>query len=221
MVKREDKNKFLINLLDVALEVLALNEIGDIILLIVLLAVSAGLVLLHVLVALGELAEGSKAVGAKLVQDTGDELGEFLLLAVAVEGESVGGDGGVDYITITKTISVCCFPVIGWGWICTLRSTKVDDVSVLLEHVNLLDGLDGLDVHLLQGGLELLVVGTGGLVDLLDLAAGSTLASVGLLVFDSWVLIIGVGFELEGIVCVSWDANVCVCVCFIIRTLSE
>jgi hypothetical protein len=54
----------------------------------------------------------------------------------------------------------------------------VDDVSVLLEHVDLLDGLDGLDVHLLQGGLELLVVGTGGLVDLLDLAAGSTLSSV-------------------------------------------
>jgi hypothetical protein len=54
----------------------------------------------------------------------------------------------------------------------------VDDVSVFLEHVDLLDGLDGLHVHLLQGGLELLVVGTGGLVDLLDLAAGSALASV-------------------------------------------
>lgn len=54
----------------------------------------------------------------------------------------------------------------------------MDDVSVLLEHVDLLDGLDGLHVHLLQGGLELLVVGTGGLVDLLDLAAGSTLSSV-------------------------------------------
>ena len=95
-----------------------------------------------------------------------------------------------------------------WG-LYTLRSTKVDDVSVLLEHVNLLDGLDGLDVHLLQGGLELLVVGTGGLVDLLDLAAGSTLASVVLLVslrafwFVDWV---GLG---SGDVCVSWDANVC------------
>ncbi len=54
----------------------------------------------------------------------------------------------------------------------------MDDVSVLLEHVDFLDGLDGLDVHLLESGLELLVVGTGGLVDLLDLAAGSTLASV-------------------------------------------
>lgn len=54
----------------------------------------------------------------------------------------------------------------------------MDNIAVLLEHVDLLDGLDGLDVHLLQGGLELLVIGAGGLVDLLDLAAGSTLASV-------------------------------------------
>lgn len=58
----------------------------------------------------------------------------------------------------------------------------MDNVAVLLEHVDLLDGLDGLDVHLLEGGLELLVVGTGALVDLLDLAAGSTLASVDSLV---------------------------------------
>ena len=64
----------------------------------------------------------------------------------------------------------------------TSGSTKVDDVAVFLEHVDLLNGLDGLDVHLLQGGLELLVVGAGGLVDLLDLAAGSTLASVAWLV---------------------------------------
>jgi hypothetical protein len=53
----------------------------------------------------------------------------------------------------------------------------VDDVSVALEHVDLLNGLDGLYVKLLQRGLELLVVGTGALVDLLDLPAGSALAS--------------------------------------------
>lgn len=63
-------------------------------------------------------------------------------------------------------------------YIPTSGSTKVDNVAILLEHVDLLNGLDGLDVHLLEGGLELLVIGTGVLVDLLDLAAGSTLASV-------------------------------------------
>ena len=84
-------------LLNIALEVLTLHQLGDIILLVVLLALSTALGLLHVLVALGELAEGGEAVGTQLVQDTGDELSEFLLLAVTVEGEGVGGDGGVDF----------------------------------------------------------------------------------------------------------------------------
>lgn len=53
----------------------------------------------------------------------------------------------------------------------------MDDVSVLLEHVDLLNGLDRLHVHLLQRRLQLLVVGAGGLVHPLGLAAGSTLAS--------------------------------------------
>ena len=81
-------------LFDLALEVLAINQIGDIVLVIILLV--AALRLLHVLVALGQLAERGQAVGAELVQDAGDELSELLLLAVAVEGEGVGGDGGVD-----------------------------------------------------------------------------------------------------------------------------
>ena len=84
-------------LLNIALEVLTLHQVGDIILIVILLALSTALGLLHVLVALGELTEGGEAVGAQLVQDTGDELGEFLLLAVTVEGEGVGGDGGVDF----------------------------------------------------------------------------------------------------------------------------
>ena len=84
-------------LLNIALEVLTLHQVGDIILIVILLALSTALGLLHVLVALGELTEGGEAVGTQLVQDTGDELGEFLLLAVTVEGEGVGGDGGVDF----------------------------------------------------------------------------------------------------------------------------
>lgn len=54
----------------------------------------------------------------------------------------------------------------------------MDDVAVGLEHVDLLNGRDGLDVHLLESGLELLVVTTAGSVDLLDLSSGSTLATV-------------------------------------------
>lgn len=80
-------------LLNLALEVLALNQVGDIILVVILLL---ALGLLHVLVGLGELAEGGEAIGAQLVQDTRDELGEFLLLAVAVKSVGVGGDGGVN-----------------------------------------------------------------------------------------------------------------------------
>lgn len=53
----------------------------------------------------------------------------------------------------------------------------MDDVAVLLEHVDLLDALEGLNVQLLKSGLELLVVGTGVADDLLDLTAGSTLAT--------------------------------------------
>jgi hypothetical protein len=69
----------------------------------------------------------------------------------------------------------------------TAGSCEVDDVAVLLEHVDLLNALDGLDVQLLESGLELLVIGAGVADDLLDLAAGSTLASVELLVMNSWI----------------------------------
>lgn len=54
----------------------------------------------------------------------------------------------------------------------------MNNVSVALEHVDLLNSLDGLDVQLLKRSLELLVVGTSGPVDLLDLPAGSTLAAI-------------------------------------------
>ena len=54
----------------------------------------------------------------------------------------------------------------------------MDDVSVALEHVHLLNGLDGLDVKLLKGSLQLLVVGSGALVHLLDLPAGCAFASI-------------------------------------------
>jgi hypothetical protein len=60
----------------------------------------------------------------------------------------------------------------------TLGGGEVDDVAVRLEHVDLLDLGDGLDVHLLEGSLELLVVGAGRPVDLLLHTSGGTLAAV-------------------------------------------
>jgi hypothetical protein len=54
----------------------------------------------------------------------------------------------------------------------------VDDVSVALEHVDLLDCLNWLNVHLLERRLQLLIVGASALVDLLDLSAGSAFATI-------------------------------------------
>ena len=82
------------HLLNLALEGLACNQIWDIV--IVLLLVLTLLLLLHGLVALGELAERCKGVWAKLVKDTWDKLGELLVLTVTVDGEGVGWDSGVD-----------------------------------------------------------------------------------------------------------------------------
>lgn len=60
----------------------------------------------------------------------------------------------------------------------TFRSREVNDVAIALEHVDLLDLLDGLNIQFLEVCLQLLVVGAGCLVDLLDLTPRSTLASV-------------------------------------------
>lgn len=54
----------------------------------------------------------------------------------------------------------------------------MDDVAILLEHVDLLNGLDRLSVQLLQRGLELLVIRRRSLVNTLGLAARCTLATV-------------------------------------------
>ena len=70
---------------------------------------------------------------------------------------------------------------LGWrsiGVERTLGVGEVDDVAVLLEHVDLLNGLDGLGVQLLEGSLELPVVGAGASGRALCLPAGSTLATM-------------------------------------------
>lgn len=60
----------------------------------------------------------------------------------------------------------------------TLWCSEVDDVSVRLEHVDLLDGLDWLDVHLLENGLELLLINTRVLWLGLDLASWGSLSAI-------------------------------------------
>lgn len=84
-------------LLDLALKVLALDQLGNVVIILIAL-----LSLLHVLVALSELSEGSQGVGAELVENAGHKLRELLVLTVAVDGESVGGDSGVDYIHVSR-----------------------------------------------------------------------------------------------------------------------
>lgn len=79
-------------LLDLVLKVLTSNQVGDVVIIGLFVAVS----FLHVLVALSKLAERSERVGAKLVKNAWNELGQLLVLTVAVDGEGVGGDSGVD-----------------------------------------------------------------------------------------------------------------------------
>ena len=54
----------------------------------------------------------------------------------------------------------------------------MQDVSILLEHVDLLDTGDGLDTELFEGGLDLSVVSLGSGHRLLDdLSSGGTLTA--------------------------------------------
>lgn len=131
-----------------ALEVLALDQVRDVLVILPFLLPLAFFTLLHGLIALGQFAERGQRVGAQLVEDTRDEFGEFLLFAVAVNGEGVARDGGLDCFCYWLIIS--SGPIEGVPCILTLGSSEVDNVSVLLEHVHLLDGLDGLHVELLE-----------------------------------------------------------------------
>lgn len=53
----------------------------------------------------------------------------------------------------------------------------MNDVAIFLEHVDLFNGLDGLNVEFLKGGLEFFVVGAGGFVDFLLLSSRCAFAS--------------------------------------------
>ena len=62
----------------------------------------------------------------------------------------------------------------------TFRSGEMNNIPILLEHVDFFYGLDGLDIEFLEGGLQLLVIGSGGFVDLFRLSAWGSFASVGI-----------------------------------------
>lgn len=78
------------------LEILARDEIRDIVVIVIVLLVLITLLLLHALEILGELAQRRQRVGAELVEDAGNELGQLLVLTVAVDSEGIGGYGGVN-----------------------------------------------------------------------------------------------------------------------------
>ena len=75
--------------LALTLKVLALDQIRYLIVIIVLLALLALAALLQALVALGQLPQAGERVRAQLVQEARDQLGELLVLAVAVDCEGV------------------------------------------------------------------------------------------------------------------------------------
>ena len=59
----------------------------------------------------------------------------------------------------------------------TLWRRKMNDISVALEHVDFLNGLDRLYIELFECRLQFLVVGSGTFVHLLDFPAGCAFAS--------------------------------------------
>lgn len=100
----QKNKKCLFCLLDVGLlllKVLALDQFRNVIVVLVLLALLTLGALLHVLVALGQLAERSEGVWTELVEDARYQLGELLVLAVAVDGKGVGWNGSVDYVVLS------------------------------------------------------------------------------------------------------------------------
>lgn len=129
------------NLLDLglALEVLASDQFGNI----VLVTVLALLALLHALVALGQLAQRGQGVGAELVENAGHELGQLLVLAGAVDGESVCGDGSVDCGRPSVSIQVMTLADPAW-----LPSALVVFSGLLLALFLLFPGT----FHRLRGG---------------------------------------------------------------------
>ena len=84
---------------------------------------------------------------------------------------------GTEAWTILR-VSDGSFQILLWSFVHTFRGREVNHVAVRLEHVDFLDLLDGLHIHLLKRGLQLLIVCAGALVDFLDFSSWCALASV-------------------------------------------
>lgn len=96
--------------LHLAFEILPLDQIRDIVVIIVVVvsaillvarvpvpAAAAAVLFLQALVALRQFSQRGQTVGPELVEDAGDEFGEFLVFARAVDGEGVGRNRRVDW----------------------------------------------------------------------------------------------------------------------------
>jgi len=95
-----------------------------------------------------------KRFGAELVKNSGEHLSDLLVFSGSSDRESVGGHGSL-YLGVVE----------------------MDNSSVVLDHVHLLNTGNVRDRKLFQVALQLLVVGGGGLVHHLLLSAGGTLAT--------------------------------------------
>jgi hypothetical protein len=80
----------LLDLGGLGLEGLALNQVRNLVIVGLSLLAFLALCFLQVLVAFGQLAKRSQGIGAKLVQDAGNELRKLLVLSVSKDGEGVG-----------------------------------------------------------------------------------------------------------------------------------
>jgi len=103
--------------------------------------------------------EGFVLLGANLGDDLGDHVLELLGLAIAGHDKKVLAHGKLDH-----------------------GLAEVDNSGVILEHVDLIDVIEGLDTELLDGAGELLVNSDGGLggVDLLGSSLGALATELGL-----------------------------------------
>lgn len=125
------------SLLDLVLEILALDQLRDVVVVLVLLVLAA-LGFLHGLVALGQLAERGQGVGTELIQDAGDQLRQLLVFAVTVDGEGVGWDGSVN-CRLGPAVSTCSLARSCFGGAIPLGAAKwmtlPSDLNILTSSI--------------------------------------------------------------------------------------